>query len=177
MFQQNLKMKHKNTLMAFGTFDLASFLKALHLEVGSEGLESVALTSPITPRPAFTNDKNETVEQVCRQWLDAYLRKESTPFNPEYFAPNQSSVSAFRLAVWDIVSQIPFGDVLSYADVARAIGQPLAARAVGSAVGQNPCFIFRPCHRVVTTAGTLGGFAFNLNIKQTLLAHEGLVFK
>lgn len=80
--------------------------------------------------------------------------------------------TAFQQAVWHQLLTIPFGETRTYADVAAAIGRPGAARAVGGAVGRNPCAIVIPCHRVVGADGSLTGFASGLDLKARLLGHE-----
>lgn len=115
--------------------------------------------------------KNQALEQYSRHWLKSYLNRDIVPFDTAYFF--KWNVSEFRQAVWDEVSTIPFGQVRTYADIAKAIGKPKAVRAVGTAIGRNPLFIFRPCHRVIASDGSIGGFAIDLNIKRALLEHEG----
>ncbi|KQT31950.1 cysteine methyltransferase [Sphingomonas sp. Leaf412] len=80
----------------------------------------------------------------------------------------------FQRAVWDQLAFIPFGETRSYADIARAVGRPVATRAVGAANGRNPLSIVLPCHRVVGSSGALTGFAGGLPAKRWLLAHEGV---
>jgi len=78
----------------------------------------------------------------------------------------------FQRAVWRVLADIRFGEQRSYADLARAIGNPQAVRAVGAANGRNPLSIVLPCHRVVATGGALTGYAGGLAAKKWLLAHE-----
>jgi len=82
--------------------------------------------------------------------------------------------STFDRRVWEALLGIPFGKVVSYAAVARAIGRPGAARAAGGAVGRNPIPIVIPCHRVVRSDGGLGGFGPGIDVKRRLLEHEGV---
>lgn len=85
-----------------------------------------------------------------------------------------SPVSEFDRRVLGVVREIPAGGVLTYADVARRIGSPSAARAVGNAVGRNPIPIVVPCHRVIRSDGTLGGYSGGgVGFKRRLLALEG----
>ena len=99
----------------------------------------------------------------------------------EYFAGVRTAVdlplaprgTAFQRAVWGELAAIPYGETRSYADVARALGQPSATRAVGAANGRNPLSIVVPCHRVVGSDGSLTGFAGGIEGKRWLLAHEG----
>jgi methylated-DNA-[protein]-cysteine S-methyltransferase len=81
--------------------------------------------------------------------------------------------SAFQARVWDELRRIPAGTTCSYADIARALGQPTATRAVGTANGRNPVSVVVPCHRVVRADGALGGYGGGLDRKTWLLAHEG----
>jgi len=80
--------------------------------------------------------------------------------------------TAFQQAVWRTLQKIPRGETRTYAWVARQIGKPNAARAVGGACGANPLPIFVPCHRVVASSGGLGGFSLGLPLKRRLLALE-----
>jgi O-6-methylguanine DNA methyltransferase len=86
--------------------------------------------------------------------------------------PLQASGTAFQEAVWQVLLQIPYGQMLSYADVARRIGQPDAVRAVGRANGDNRMAIIVPCHRVVGSDGKLTGYGGGLWRKKFLLSLE-----
>lgn len=79
----------------------------------------------------------------------------------------------FQKAVWQIIHQIPYGEVRSYKWIAEQIGRPKASRAVGGAVGANPAAILNPCHRVLRSGGALGGYGGGLERKRLLLALEG----
>ncbi len=101
----------------------------------------------------------------------------------EYFAGRRKSFSvpvsfhgtAFQEAVWNELQRIPYGETRSYRDIAAAIGHPGAVRAVGNAVGKNPIPIIIPCHRVIRTDHTLGGFSLiGPETKRKLLASEGI---
>ncbi len=80
----------------------------------------------------------------------------------------------FQRAVWEAILSIPRGATVSYAELARRVGRPGAARAVGQAVGANPIPLLIPCHRVVGADGGLGGFGGGLPMKRTLLRQEGV---
>lgn len=86
----------------------------------------------------------------------------------------QPQGTPFQLAVWCALQAIPFGEAVSYADIAARIGKPAAVRAVGAANGRNPIPIVVPCHRVIGKDGSLTGFGGGLPAKQWLLAHEGV---
>jgi AraC family transcriptional regulator of adaptative response/methylated-DNA-[protein]-cysteine methyltransferase len=85
--------------------------------------------------------------------------------------------TAFQEAVWRELRKIPAGETRSYADIAAAIGEPGAVRAVGTANGSNPIAVLVPCHRVIRSDGTLGGYAGGLDRKRKLLAAEGAGWK
>jgi AraC family transcriptional regulator, regulatory protein of adaptative response / methylated-DNA-[protein]-cysteine methyltransferase len=78
----------------------------------------------------------------------------------------------FEVRVWETLLKIPMGRAVSYADIARHIGQPTASRAVGSAVGRNPISFVVPCHRVLRGDGTLGGYHWGLTRKRALIGWE-----
>ena len=82
----------------------------------------------------------------------------------------------FQQAVWKELERIPYGVATTYRTIAQAIGNPKAVRAVGTAVGSNPMSIVVPCHRVLATDGTLGGYAGGLESKQVLLSRESIRF-
>jgi len=98
----------------------------------------------------------------------------------EYFAGERSEFdlplaaegTAFQRKVWTALCTIPYGETLSYGELARRIGQPSAARAVGLANGSNPLPIVVPCHRVIGADGSLTGFGGGIERKRWLLAHE-----
>jgi len=78
----------------------------------------------------------------------------------------------FQHRVWAALRTIPAGTTWSYAELARAVGQPAATRAVGAANGRNPIALVVPCHRVIASDGTLGGYGGGLEMKRWLLRHE-----
>ncbi len=78
----------------------------------------------------------------------------------------------FQRSVWFALADIPYGETVSYAELARAVGRPKAFRAVGQANGHNPLPIVLPCHRVIASGGGLGGYGGGLELKEQLLALE-----
>lgn len=79
----------------------------------------------------------------------------------------------FQRAVWQVLTTLEYGRLATYAEVAAAVGRPKAVRAVGTAVGENPCSILVPCHRVVGKHQTLAGYGGGLEAKLFLLRTEG----
>ena len=100
--------------------------------------------------------------------LSEYFAGERTAFELELVARG----GGFDQAVWERVAEIPYGETLSYGQVAREIGHPDRARAVGSANGRNPLPIVIPCHRVIGADGSLVGYGGGLELKRTLLELE-----
>jgi methylated-DNA-[protein]-cysteine S-methyltransferase len=81
----------------------------------------------------------------------------------------------FQKKAWQALRRIPGGSTISYAELAKRIGEPSAVRAVGSANGANPVAVIVPCHRVIGSNGTLTGYGGGLDRKQWLLVHEGVI--
>ena len=83
-------------------------------------------------------------------------------------------IGAFSRAVYEVLQRVGWGRVTTYGDLARAVGRPKAARAVGQAMAKNPIMLVIPCHRVVASDGALCGFGAGVDIKRRLLAAEGV---
>ena len=105
-------------------------------------------------------------ETVCAHGLTAYFIGNLDEFD----VPLAQDGTAFQKKVWQELRRIPFGETISYGELARRIGQPAASRAVGRANGQNPISIIVPCHRVIGANGTLTGYGGGIRRKQWLLA-------
>ena len=102
--------------------------------------------------------------------LTAYFAGERVDFD---LPLDLQAGTPFQQSVWDALRSIPRGGTTSYADLARRLGRPQAARAIGAAVGRNPVSIVVPCHRVLGTGGALTGYAGGLERKTALLQLEG----
>jgi methylated-DNA-[protein]-cysteine S-methyltransferase len=100
--------------------------------------------------------------------LDAYFAGEREEFD----LPLAPAGTAFQRTVWAELERIPYGDTISYGELARRVGNPNASRAVGLANGRNPLPIVVPCHRVIGADGTLTGYGGGVERKQWLLEHE-----
>lgn len=113
---------------------------------------------------------------------DALLRDAASQLD-DYFAgtrrtfdlPLAPTGTGFQLEVWQALRAIPYGETISYAQLATRIGKPSAMRAVGAANGRNPLPIVVPCHRVIGADGTLTGFGGGLPTKHFLLTLEGAI--
>lgn len=100
--------------------------------------------------------------------LKAYFAGDLRDFD----LPLAAAGTPFQQRVWRALRDIPYGETISYGELARRIGQPTASRAVGLANGQNPISIVVPCHRVIGANGSLTGYGGGLERKRWLLAHE-----
>lgn len=111
-----------------------------------------------------------------KDWLDRYFAQKRPAISELPLAPTGGE---FRQGVWEILCQIPYGEVMTYGDIAKLMAlkmnkPQMSAQAVGGAVDHNPISIIIPCHRVVGTNGSLTGYAGGLDKKVWLLAHEGV---
>lgn len=155
------------TQVYYTTFE--SPVGQLLLAGDSRALRSVSFESSkraATPRPDWKQSKSEFT-QVIRQ-LEAYFRGELKEFD----LPLEMDGTDFQLRVWNALRAIPYGETISYAQLAEKIGNPKAVRAVGLANGSNPIPIIVPCHRVIGSDGSLTGFGGGLSTKQKLLDLE-----
>ena len=109
------------------------------------------------------------VLDLARLQLDEYFRGVRLGFE----LPLAPRGTAFQREVWQMLASIPYGDTISYAQLARQVGRPKAMRAVGAANGRNPLPIVLPCHRVIGADGSLTGFGGGLPTKRFLLQLEG----
>jgi methylated-DNA-[protein]-cysteine S-methyltransferase len=107
------------------------------------------------------------VLDAARQ-LDEYFERKRTEFD----LPLALSGTEFQERVWLTLAEIPYGETISYAELARWVGRPQAFRAVGQANGANPIPVILPCHRVIAADGTIGGYGGGLPVKRQLLALE-----
>ena len=118
--------------------------------------------------PVATRSPRFDQGRFARQ-LQAYAKGQPVKFDCRL---DLSAGTTFQQKVWRALRTIPRGETRSYAWVAKKIGQPNATRAVGAACGANPIPIIVPCHRVIASDGSLGGFSCGLAIKRRLLALE-----
>jgi methylated-DNA-[protein]-cysteine S-methyltransferase len=135
----------------------------------SEGLTELnfqAGTRPTVIAPEWEEDAEPFAESI-RQ-LQAYFAGELQEFD----LPLAPTGTPFQITVWRELQAIPYGETISYGELARRIGRPKAARAVGLANGANPLPLVVPCHRVVGSDGRLTGYGGGLPIKEALLVHE-----
>ena len=104
----------------------------------------------------------------AREQIDAYFAGDLREFD----LPLGTAGTAWQRSVWDALRAIPYGATASYSQLARQLGRPAAARAVGAANGRNPLSVVVPCHRLVGARGALTGYAGGIDRKRWLLEHE-----
>lgn len=114
------------------------------------------------------SDSNDEVMHQARVQLDRFFERRLKAFS----VPLAPRGTEFQVRVWRALQTIPYGDTATYGEIAKRIGRPAAARAVGAANGQNPICLFVPCHRVIGADGSLTGFGGGLERKEYLLALE-----
>lgn len=161
-----------------GLWTLANVPAALEAEAPTAALSPTGCnpaTSSVTVRstagstPPTTNSSG--AEPVVT-WLDAYFAGQ----NPAIDFPIEQTGTPFQLASWQALREIPYGETVSYGELAAAVGKklgrPTSARAVGGAVGRNQVLIAVPCHRVIGADGSMAGYAGGLECKIQLLDLE-----
>jgi len=126
--------------------------------------------------------KNGKVARPERGWVESatgvvaqavtQLREYFAGKRREFDVPLAVQGTAFQRSVWRALQEIPYGETISYGELAKRVGNPKASRAAGSANGANRIPIVIPCHRVIAAGGKLGGFGGGLPVKEKLLALE-----
>ncbi|HIV03189.1 MAG TPA: methylated-DNA--[protein]-cysteine S-methyltransferase [Candidatus Aphodoplasma excrementigallinarum] len=130
---------------------------------------------PGSVRAETAENEDTPVLRQAAQWLDRYFAGERPAIGELNLAP---SGSEFRKEIWNMLCEIPYGEVTTYGRLAkefasRYAGANMSAQAAGGAVGHNPISIIIPCHRVVGANGSLTGYAGGVDKKLALLTHEG----
>ena len=135
----------------------------LEVQTTEGGLRAVSFTLE-----KIVVEKENIYNQLAVKQLDEYFKNERTEFD----IPLDLEGTDFQLRVWRELSKIPFGKTKSYMDIAKALGDPKAIRAVGTSNGRNKISIIIPCHRVIGSDGSLTGYAGGMERKKWLLDFE-----
>ncbi len=154
-----LELKTPIGLMRFS----ASSGKLVSIELPREGLDT---SSNVVSKHSSV----DPVFQEAVEFIERYFRGEPV----SWAGKDIPDGSDFFREIWTEAARIPFGQTVSYGEVARRAGHPRAARGAGSAMANNPLSILVPCHRVIGADGSLHGFGGGLDMKQWLLRHEGV---
>jgi len=122
---------------------------------------------PAASRHWALNPKHPVLQQAAKQLREYFAGKRT-----EFSLPLHLAGTDFQQKIWREIARIPYGETVSYSDLAKRAGAPKAIRAVGTTTGRNPVSIMIPCHRVVRKNGGMGGFAGGLERKRHLLEFE-----
>ena len=141
----------------------------LSLEADETGLTAIHFPGRSQHKPKSSNT-SDLLAEAARE-LQAYFESRLTAFS----VPLNWRGTPFQDTVWRALMDIPYGETVSYGDIARTIGRPKSARPVGGAVGRNPLPIMVPCHRVIGSDQSLTGFTGGIDIKVALLEKEVLL--
>ncbi|MDP2560779.1 methylated-DNA--[protein]-cysteine S-methyltransferase [Psychrobium sp. 1_MG-2023] len=146
-------------------------LGLMEIKASSQGITQVIFcgeqSSQVNEAQSITNE----LTKRCKLQLAEYFTKQRQTFD----LPLAPQGTPFQQQIWHCLSQIPFGQTLSYGQIAQQINNPKSVRAVGGANGRNPITIIVPCHRVIGANGSLTGYAGGTERKLWLLEHEGIV--
>ena len=153
-------------------FDMPSPCGVLRLSTDEQGLRGIHFQGRGDHGPAPAGWVHDPAALAfAREALEEYFAGTRTAFD----LPLHPLGTPFQLAVWRELARIPYGETISYGELARRVGDPGAARAVGAANGANPLPIVVPCHRVIGANGSLTGFGGGLPNKRLLLGLEARV--
>ena len=125
------------------------------------------------PSTDFIVNDDLAIFNKATGWLDDYFKGK----NPQVDFKIKAHGSQFRQKVWKILSEIPYGETMTYGEIASRISPTMSPQAVGGAVGHNPISIMVPCHRVLGRNAKLTGYAGGIDRKIALLRIEGIDFK
>ncbi|EMD1210618.1 methylated-DNA--[protein]-cysteine S-methyltransferase [Vibrio alginolyticus] len=149
--------------------EIPSPLGTVTIQSNAEGLLGIWFETCTTkPSELGVRDEQHPVLRQAVTQLDEYF----AGLRNEFDLPLAATGTDFQNQVWQALTTIPYGETWSYQDLANAIGNPKAVRAVGLANGKNPISIVVPCHRVIGKSGKLTGYAGGVERKQRLLALE-----
>jgi methylated-DNA-[protein]-cysteine S-methyltransferase len=143
---------------------------SLRLTASSRGLAKIEILRGKRRSTSIPSGEAARVLAQARRELAEYFAGKRRRFDVRLDLQG----TTFQVAAWKAMLKIPYGKTLSYGEQARSIGKPKAFRAVGSANGKNPIPIIVPCHRVLASDGSLGGYSLGLAMKRRLLALEGV---
>ena len=155
--------------MRHWVLDIKTPIGILYLVASERGLKGVGIKKP---KDFYSTEPPSGAVQIilrnAKNQIDEYFEGKRASFD----LPLEAEGTEFQKKVWRRLGQIPYGQTKSYKDIAIELQAPKACRAVGSANGKNPLMIVIPCHRVIASDGTLGGYSGGLELKIKLLELE-----
>lgn len=166
-------MKHKQKVQnkqVRNDLVIASPIGKLRLVASEKGLVAIDIRSHTKQEITAKNTSAEAILIRTKKQLEQYFAGKRTSFDVALDLVG----TEFQVQAWRALCGIPYGKTISYGQQAKNIKNPRAFRAVGSANGKNPIPIIVPCHRVVASDGSLGGYSLGLKMKEQLLALEGV---
>ena len=167
-----MKKTHRSVNEAHASRVIDSPVGRLCLAATDEGLTHILFVDRMEREPspvAGSGAAARIVSETERQLTD-YFAGRRTRFD----VPLAPTGTEFQLAAWKALADVPYGETISYAELAIRMDRPSAVRAVGAANGANPIPIILPCHRIIGADGTLTGYGGGLETKRRLLALEGV---
>ena len=167
-----MKKTHRSVNEAQAASVIESPVGQLHLAATDEGLTHILFVDQMDCSPQVvtgTGAAQRILRETERQ-LDDYFVGRRRKFD----LPLAPAGTEFQRAAWKALAEVPYGETISYAELARRMERPRAVRAVGAANGANPIPIILPCHRIIGADGTLTGYGGGLGRKRRLLSLEGV---
>lgn len=154
---------------------IASPVGRISIESDTEGVTAISFVDDEVAVTSLEKIQSSILKEALN-WLEKYFSGK----DPGTFQAIHLVGTPFQMQVWNILCAIPYGTTMTYGEIAHKIsesrgGVPMAAQAVGGAVGKNPVAIIVPCHRVIGAKGKLTGYAAGLDKKIALLKQEGVV--
>jgi methylated-DNA-[protein]-cysteine S-methyltransferase len=146
--------------------------RELSIEAGRKGLTRIAFDGGSTQSSDGTDEGLDLARKGAAQ-LREYLSGDRNRFDLPIDLESIPGLTPFRRSVLEALLRIPYGETVSYGELAEVVGSR-SARAVGQAVGWNPLPILIPCHRVIAAGGGMGGYSGGVDRKELLLAVEGI---
>lgn len=145
----------------------------------------IASTSKGLCHLSFSEEEALSLDSLISEYEKATIQENRVALHNDGLAALSGCVSSnlslhlkgtdFQLKVWEALLRIPFGELLSYGDLATEMGKPLASRAVGTAIGNNPVAFLIPCHRVIQGTGAFGGYKWDILRKKAMIGWESAI--
>lgn len=163
---ENLVIEYSSIQTQFGTVCVASTLKGIcHIAFDKETGSGTTALQLRYPNATYIENETDVHRQVVAIIKNSTTQEKSIRLHIQG--------TPFQLKIWESLLQIPFGQLTTYGDIASKVNQPNAARAVGTAIGNNPIAYLIPCHRVIQSSGKLGGYMWGEDRKSAIIGWEG----
>jgi methylated-DNA-[protein]-cysteine S-methyltransferase len=169
---EELKKTHRSVSEAHAASVIESPVGRLHLAATAEGLTHILFVDQMDREPQIvpgTGAAQRIVRETESQLADYFAGRRR-----QFDVPLAPAGTDFQRAAWKALAEVPYGETISYAELARRMERPRAVRAVGAANGANPIPIILPCHRIIGADNSLTGYGGGLDRKRRLLSLEGV---